>query len=36
MSCDPFGRLQSEQGLFHAMAIIEWIRAALAQLGPRA
>lgn len=33
---EHFGRLQSELGLFHAKAITEWIRAALAQPGPRA
>jgi len=33
---EHFGRLQSEQGLLHATAIIEWIRAALAQLRERA
>lgn len=32
---EHFGRLQSEQGLFHATTIIEWVRAAMAQLGPR-
>jgi HEPN domain-containing protein len=33
---EHFGRLQSEQGLFHATAIIEWVRAALAQFRERA
>ena len=33
---EHFGRLQSEKGLLHAIAIIEWIRAALAQLRERA
>jgi HEPN domain-containing protein len=33
---EHFGRLQSEQGLLHATAIIEWIRDALAQLRERA
>ena len=32
---EHFGRLQSEQGLLHATTIIEWVRAAMAQLGPR-
>lgn len=32
---EHFGRLQSEQGLFHATTIIEWVRAAMAQLGAR-
>ncbi len=32
---EHFGRLQSEQGLFHATTIIQWVCAALAQLGPR-
>ncbi|MCP9817658.1 HEPN domain-containing protein [Synechococcus sp. GreenBA-s] len=29
---EHFGRLQSEQALFHATAIVQWARAALAQL----
>jgi HEPN domain-containing protein len=31
MPGEHFGRLQSEQGLSHATAIIEWVRAALAE-----
>jgi HEPN domain-containing protein len=30
---EHFGRLQSEQALAHADAIIDWIRTALAGLG---
>jgi HEPN domain-containing protein len=33
---EHFGRLQSDQGLFQASAIIQWVGAALAQLRDRA
>ncbi|MCP9915191.1 HEPN domain-containing protein [Cyanobium sp. ATX 6F1] len=30
---EHFGKLQSEQALFHARAVVDWIRAALAERG---